>query len=361
MKNTVSMMSALLMSLASIAQGSAQTELPQNAQLQIAELASSKGDIAKESAEIIAETLKQQMPEYVVFESFNAKTDCWSNSSKFVFRKDGKGNLASQLELEWEDGEWKYRNKTIFQYDRDNNCVSEAFYSWNSTGLKWDVCHKVERQFSENRNENKRSYYVWNTASDSFELQSSSYFEYDSQNRVTSFLHKSINKAYLKKEFIFNDHEVIASSMTYSWNSSMKQWDYVSKESVSSHVTKPIVTTTSYNWNPQIESWETVSALKQTFNKKGAPKTITYTMWDNDSQRWDAVCSKERFLYGTNGSLKSKTTGIYNSRNKTWESYTIDAYANDDSGKQQLQMSYIESEENNQLLPLARKSTVYNS
>jgi len=351
MKNTVSMMSALLLSLASIAPGTAKAGLPQQNLVKTAELPSA--DKKASDAELIAQTLKKQIANEVIFESFDNVTNSWVNSSKFVFKKDENGNVLSQVELTWATNEWKFDSKKAFNYDKAGNCNSETFYKWDVNSLSWIPVNKVERQFSVNNTESKRSNFVWNESSSSFDLDNHTYFEYDSQNKLSSFLHKPQNTDFLKKEFIFDENGQIAGSVIFSWNSSAKKWNYLSKEVVTYHSVKPIKTTRAYTWNLETQDWESNSTLRETFNKKGNPKSIELSNQNNTN------VVKERFMYGANGMLCSKTTGMFDKNANNWLDYTIEAYSYDEAGRILSQNDYLRSENQQGLTPITRVKNIF--
>jgi len=157
----------------------------------------------------------------------------------------------------------------------------------------------------------------------------------------------------LKKEFIFDENGQIAGSVIFSWNSSAKKWNYLSKEVVTYHSVKPIKTTRAYTWNLETQDWESNSTLRETFNKKGNPKSIELSNQNNTN------VVKERFMYGANGMLCSKTTGMFDKNANNWLDYTIEAYLYDEAGRILSQNDYLRSENQQGLTPITRVKNIF--
>lgn len=357
MKNTVSMMSALLMSLASIAQTS-NTGIAPNENIQVSEFKNEKGEIIENGEDLINLVLNEQTPNEIIQNEFDQTLQEWVNSTKTVFTKNEKGQILSEVIYSWNNGEWIPSQKKEFIH-KNGLCTTESTSIWESETNSWQATQKIEKSYDSNGLETKYALYVWDNTSKRYDLENHAYFEYNTSNQLTSYIHKSRDKGFLKKEFFFDENGESNGSATYSWDKENASWTNLFKEETTSHISKPIITTIEYSWNSETNSWQALNMDKTSFNKKGKIKSNELIAWNSNTANWDNKVMKKRYVYGQGGTLSSTTTGIFNTTDKKWENHTIESHQYDNAGRISQTSNFSLNTKTQELIPLSQQNNGY--
>ena len=217
----------------------------------------------------------------------------------FAMALQGQNKLLSSIDEFYDGANWHYSSGANYEYDSNNNLISETELDWNFINSKWENSAKIIYTYDMSINKVTNALYQnWNSTNNMFENFYQTNYTYDG-GKITESVNQSLVNGIWENEdktsFIY-DGVLIDEVFDYNWNGA---W------------------VVEYRYTP-------------TYNGNNRFETILIDDWDNDNSMWISA-DRQTFTYDGNNRLAMNTYETFEDPNWVEDAkteYTVDANGN---------------------------------
>lgn len=241
----------------------------------------------------------------------------------------GQNKLMSSLDEQYYNGTWNNSSGTNYEYDSNNNLITETYANYDNVANKWTISYKYNYTYNANNKVTEELNQDWNSITNTLENFEKSTYTYTS-GKLTEMLYyewTSPNWVLSGKEVItYNGNNLPATILWYNWDGT--QWVNDERDTFTYNANNKIIADLFEEWIGA--QW--VNSEKTLYTYNANSKMISYknadwdefnTIWaDNGSKTeydWDATGNKTReteYYKYTDGSLgQYKDEYIYDTFN----------------------------------------------
>lgn len=232
-----------------------------------------------------------------------------------------QNKLLSSIREYYDGNSWQNSSGENYEYDSNNNLITETYLNWNSNSDTWENNSKSTYIYDANNKVTEEIYQDWNITNNALENSSKNLYTYTS-GRPTELLFQDWTgsnwvNAY-KIEVTYNANNLPATILSYDWNGT--QWvnversilTYNGNNKISTSVTEEFI---DAQWVNSYKSLYTYNVNNKLTLERGAN-------WD-DFNGWVEI-DRTDYVLDANGNRISKTIEQNDYRYKG--EYTYDSF-----------------------------------
>lgn len=225
----------------------------------------------------------------------------------FVIALQGQNKLLSSIQESYYNGSWYNANATNYEYDSNNNLISETNLEWDQVSSIWKIKEKVTYTYNTSDKVIQELGQVWNATTNSFENDYRDTYTY-TNGKITEQIAELPDGLQWTNDYklsiTYNVNGLVDGALEYTWNGANWINDYR--------------TTLTYNANNKIT-------------------TDLYEKWVNS--QW-VNSDKAFFTYNDNNKIVNENRSLWDDSNNLWLQDYINEYQMDASGNRTISTHY---------------------
>jgi hypothetical protein len=206
----------------------------------------------------------------------------------FVFTLQGQNKLLSNIQESYYNDSWHNANATNYEYDNNNNLISETNLEWDNGINVWKIKEKVTYTYNSNYKVTQEIGQVWNAATNSLENGYRDTYSYG--NAYGDYITEQIAESWNSSQWIndyklsitYNGNGLADSATEYSWNGS--NWINAYRTTLTYNSNYKIIIDLYQEWvNAQ---WENSDKAIYTYNINSRIVAEERARWDKFNALW---------------------------------------------------------------------------
>lgn len=174
----------------------------------------------------------------------------------FTIALQGQNKLLSSVSEYYDGFSWENSGGVNYEYDSNNNLISETYFSWDNSSNKWENSGKTTYTYNSNNKSTVQLYQSWNSTTNLYENEYRTAYLYNSSGNAYEILTKKWNGSQWvdedKSDLFYNSNNLINSYNSYTWNGA--QWVDDSKGTLGYNSNNKVISSTDEDWNGLV--WE---------------------------------------------------------------------------------------------------------
>jgi hypothetical protein len=218
----------------------------------------------------------------------------------------GQNKLLSSTKENYNGGNWQNSYGTNYEYDSNNNLISETELSWNSFSSVWENTSKTTYIYNENNKATQELYQNWSSTTNTWNNSYKSSYTY-TNGRITGIESQNWENSNWKNSYktvITYKNNLIDTYLSYNWNGLQwvneergtltyntnnkiislvseelisSQWVNGSKSTYSYNTNNKLISNTDFNWDISQNIWSEEEAYRVDYELDGTGNRISRT------------------------------------------------------------------------------------
>lgn len=235
---------------------------------------------------------------------WNQEFKVWNRSTRFQWNYNESNLVTSYINSEWDENNssWmKNRNRTLQEYDINDNLILIAHTGWNPVLNDWGKNGKAEFSYNELSEKVNQTNYLWDQEEEEYYTYSKTditYSENNNGNQHLSFQWDRIsNEWYLigEENSEIDTNGNVTLRTTYTWRDRGSTRTPENQYESRYNLNNQRLEYTIYYWNSIDEKWLGNQKFKSNFDDEGYPTQSSDYVWDSIRSDWFLV--RDNYFY----------------------------------------------------------------
>lgn len=246
----------------------------------------------------------------------------------FTMTLQGQNKLLSSLDEQYYNGTWNNSSGTNYEYDSNNNLITETGIDWNTTNNAWEIKTKTSYTYNANNKVTEEIYKSsWDSPTNTLENSYKETYSYTGGRVTEAVYYEWASSNWLidgKTVITYNTNNLPSGYLWYEWDGT--QWVNEERVMLSYNANNKLISEVTEEWI----GLQWVNSYKTLYTYNANNKMITYESaeWDKFNSIWVANSYKTEYVWDATGN-KTRETEYYEYEGNSYQykdEYTYDTF-----------------------------------